>query len=101
VNDDLDAPLGKPRMLIEIAESIQKSYQGTVSNWWSPACCSVLCRISQKSRSNQISCFSLSILGAAKPSQVVSHRLSLDEVPNAFAKFDARQEGYIKVILKP
>jgi glutathione-independent formaldehyde dehydrogenase len=41
------------------------------------------------------------ITGAAKPSQVVSHRLSLDEAPNAFAKFDARQEGYIKVILKP
>lgn len=41
------------------------------------------------------------ITGAAKPSQVVSHRLSLDEAANAFAKFDARQEGYIKVILKP
>jgi len=41
------------------------------------------------------------ITGAAKPSQVVSHRLSLDEAPDAFAKFDGRQEGYIKVILKP
>ena len=41
------------------------------------------------------------ITGAAKPCHVVSHRLSLDEAPNAFAKFDARQEGYIKVILKP
>jgi glutathione-independent formaldehyde dehydrogenase len=40
------------------------------------------------------------ITGAAKPSQVVSHRLSFDEAPNAFAKFDARQDGYIKVILK-
>jgi hypothetical protein len=28
-------------------------------------------------------------------------RLSLDEAPGAFAKFDAREEGYIKVILKP
>ena len=28
------------------------------------------------------------ITGAAKPSQVVSHRLSLDEAPNAFTKFE-------------
>ena len=41
------------------------------------------------------------ITGTAKPSQIVSHRLSLDEAPAAFAKFDARQEGYIKVVLKP
>ncbi len=41
------------------------------------------------------------LTGAAKPSQVVSHRLSLDEAPDAFRKFDAREEGYIKVILKP
>lgn len=41
------------------------------------------------------------IAGAAKPSQVVSHRLSLEEAPGAFAKFDARQEGYIKIVLNP
>jgi glutathione-independent formaldehyde dehydrogenase len=41
------------------------------------------------------------ITGAAKPSLVVSHRLSIDEAPAAFAKFDARREGYIKVVLKP
>jgi glutathione-independent formaldehyde dehydrogenase len=41
------------------------------------------------------------ITGAAKPSQVVSHRLPLDDAPSAFEKFDARQDGYIKVILKP
>jgi len=41
------------------------------------------------------------ITGAAKPSQVISHRLPLDEARNAFAKFDTRQEGYIKLILKP
>jgi hypothetical protein len=29
-----------------------------------------------------------------------SRRLSLDEVPTAFAKFDAREDGYIKVVLK-
>jgi glutathione-independent formaldehyde dehydrogenase len=41
------------------------------------------------------------ITGAAKPSQVVSHRLSLDQAPEAFAKFDERQDGYLKVILRP
>lgn len=41
------------------------------------------------------------ITGAAKPSQIVSHRLPLDEAPSAFAQFDARENGYIKVILKP
>ena len=41
------------------------------------------------------------LTGAAKPSQVVSHRLSLEEAPEAFRKFDAREEGYIKVVLKP
>ena len=41
------------------------------------------------------------INGAAKPSLVVSDRLDLDQAPDAFAKFDARQDGYIKVILRP
>lgn len=41
------------------------------------------------------------ITGAARPSQIVSHRLPLDDAPGAFARFDAREEGFIKVILKP
>jgi glutathione-independent formaldehyde dehydrogenase len=41
------------------------------------------------------------ITGAAKPSQVVSHRLSLQQAPDAFASFDQRADGYVKVILKP
>jgi glutathione-independent formaldehyde dehydrogenase len=40
------------------------------------------------------------VSGAAKPSSVVSHRLPIDDAPEAFAKFDAREEGYIKVVLK-
>jgi glutathione-independent formaldehyde dehydrogenase len=40
------------------------------------------------------------VSGAAKPSRVVSHRISPDEAATAFAKFDAREEGYIKVVLK-
>lgn len=41
------------------------------------------------------------INGAAKPSRVVSHRLPLDQAPDAFVKFDQRCDGYIKVVLKP
>ena len=41
------------------------------------------------------------VTGAARPSQVVSHRLSLDEAPGAYGTFDAREQGYIKVVLKP
>ena len=41
------------------------------------------------------------LTGAAKPSQIVSHRLPLNAAPDAFARFDAREEGFIKVVLKP
>jgi glutathione-independent formaldehyde dehydrogenase len=41
------------------------------------------------------------INGAAKPSRIVSNRLTLDQAPGAFEKFDARRDGYIKVVLKP
>ena len=41
------------------------------------------------------------LTGAAKPSMVVSHSLTLDEAPDAFRKFDAREQGYVKVVLKP
>jgi glutathione-independent formaldehyde dehydrogenase len=43
----------------------------------------------------------LIISGRAKPSFIVSQRLSLDEAPQAYAKFDKRDDGYTKVILKP
>jgi glutathione-independent formaldehyde dehydrogenase len=39
--------------------------------------------------------------GRAKPSFIVSHRLTLDEAPAAYAKFDQRTDGYTKVVLKP
>jgi glutathione-independent formaldehyde dehydrogenase len=39
--------------------------------------------------------------GRAKPSFIVSHRLTLDEAPAAYEKFDQRVDGYTKVILKP
>ena len=43
----------------------------------------------------------LIIAGRAKPSFIVSHRLPLEEAPDAYDKFDRRTEGYTKVILKP
>ena len=37
----------------------------------------------------------------AKPSQIISHRLKLSEGPEAYKQFDARDDGWTKVVLKP
>jgi len=39
--------------------------------------------------------------GKAKPSQIISHELALDEAPNAYQQFDKRADGWTKVVLKP
>lgn len=39
--------------------------------------------------------------GVAKPSFVVSNEVPLSEAPQAYEKFDARIEGYSKVLLHP
>ncbi|HET7490115.1 MAG TPA: glutathione-independent formaldehyde dehydrogenase [Acidimicrobiales bacterium] len=39
--------------------------------------------------------------GKAKPSWIVSHELPLDQAPDAYEHFDARDEGWTKVVLKP
>ncbi|MCC2633313.1 glutathione-independent formaldehyde dehydrogenase [Ramlibacter sp.] len=36
-----------------------------------------------------------------KPSWIVSHELPLDRAPEAYKNFDARKEGWTKVVLKP
>jgi glutathione-independent formaldehyde dehydrogenase len=41
------------------------------------------------------------VSGRLKPSAIVSHRLPLRDAADAFAKFDARSDGYIKVVLEP
>jgi glutathione-independent formaldehyde dehydrogenase len=41
------------------------------------------------------------ISGRARPSFVVSREVPLAEAPEAYARFDAREEGYTKVLLKP
>lgn len=43
----------------------------------------------------------LIIAGRAKPSFVVSKEVPLSEAPDAYEKFDKREEGYSKVVLKP
>jgi glutathione-independent formaldehyde dehydrogenase len=43
----------------------------------------------------------LIIAGRAKPSFVVSQRLPLSKAPDAYARFDKREEGYSKVLLQP
>lgn len=39
--------------------------------------------------------------GKIDPSFVITHRLSLDEAPNAYKTFRDREDGCIKVVLKP
>jgi glutathione-independent formaldehyde dehydrogenase len=39
--------------------------------------------------------------GRAKPSMIVSHELSLQAAPDAYEHFDAREEGWTKVLLHP
>ena len=43
----------------------------------------------------------LIVAGRAKPSFVVSKELPLAEAPDAYQRFDDREEGYSKVVLKP
>ncbi|MFC5996156.1 glutathione-independent formaldehyde dehydrogenase [Pseudonocardia hispaniensis] len=43
----------------------------------------------------------LIIAGRATPSFVVSKELPLEEAPDAYARFDKREEGYSKVVLRP
>jgi glutathione-independent formaldehyde dehydrogenase len=43
----------------------------------------------------------LIVAGKARPSFIVSHRVDLDQAPDAYRRFDQRRDGYTKVILKP
>ncbi|OAQ65048.1 S-(hydroxymethyl)glutathione dehydrogenase [Pochonia chlamydosporia 170] len=43
----------------------------------------------------------LIVAGKAKPSFVVSHEITLDDVETAYDKFDKRVEGYTKVLIHP
>jgi glutathione-independent formaldehyde dehydrogenase len=52
-------------------------------------------------KENHIMLRDMIIGGQAKPSFIVSHRISLDEAPEAYRQFDQRANGYTKVIIKP
>jgi glutathione-independent formaldehyde dehydrogenase len=41
------------------------------------------------------------VSGRIQPGRIVSHRLPLNDAADAFAKFDARSDGYIKIVLEP
>lgn len=43
----------------------------------------------------------LIFMNRAKPSWIVSHRLPLAEAPKAYERFDKREKGWTKVVLKP
>ena len=43
----------------------------------------------------------LIVAGRAKPSVIVTKRISLAEAPDAYDKFDKRERGYTKVVIKP
>lgn len=40
-------------------------------------------------------------VGKAQPSRIISHRLPLEKAPDAYKHFDARDDGWTKVVLKP
>lgn len=42
----------------------------------------------------------LIIQGRAKPSQIVSHHIAIDKAPEAYEKFDQREDGYTKVLIR-
>jgi threonine dehydrogenase-like Zn-dependent dehydrogenase len=39
--------------------------------------------------------------GKAKPSFIISHELPLDRAAEGYENFDARKDGWTKVVLKP
>jgi len=40
-------------------------------------------------------------VGKAHPSRIVSHKLSLNQAPEAYKHFGARDSGWTKIVLKP
>lgn len=42
----------------------------------------------------------LIVNGRAKPSKIISHRIQIDQAPDAYEKFDQRMDGYTKVVIR-
>jgi len=43
----------------------------------------------------------LIVAGRIRPGEIVSHRLPLEQAPDAYRRFDERRDGYLKVVLAP
>lgn len=43
----------------------------------------------------------LILAGRARPSMIVSHRIPIENAPQAYEEFDLRENGYTKVVIKP
>ncbi len=43
----------------------------------------------------------LIVAGRATPGFIVSHELPLEEAAEGYARFDAREDGWTKVLLRP
>ena len=56
---------------------------------------------SATSKATTLTCVISSSPDELSPGFVVSHEISLDEAPDAYTKFDRREEGYTKVIIHP
>lgn len=42
----------------------------------------------------------LILQGRAHPAKIVSHHISIDQAPDAYAKFDRRADGYTKILIR-
>jgi glutathione-independent formaldehyde dehydrogenase len=42
----------------------------------------------------------LIVSGRAKPGKIVSHHIQIEDVPEAYQKFDQRVDGYTKVLIR-
>jgi glutathione-independent formaldehyde dehydrogenase len=42
----------------------------------------------------------LIVNGRAKPSKMISHRIQIEQAPDAYEKFDRRIDGYTKVVIR-
>ncbi len=42
----------------------------------------------------------LIVNGKAKPGQIVSHHIHIEEAPEAYEKFDKREDGYTKILIR-
>lgn len=43
----------------------------------------------------------LTLSGELDPTDIITHRLSLDQAEDAYSMFNDKKEGCIKVVLKP